>query len=82
MDGEENEKGFGAQLGNLIERVFNRHKFVRRAVIFWSMGLITYIVLNHPDMNSTNFMGVIGLMATAIGLYQWDKALDKKTDGN
>ena len=51
---------------------------MRRFTMFWAMGLVTYIVLEKPEMTTGNFVAVIGLVATSIGLYQWDKALDKK----
>ena len=66
------------KLGALIERLFNQHKFMRRFTMFWAMGLVTYIVIERHDMATGSFVAIVGLVATAIGLYQWDKALDKR----
>ena len=60
-----------------VNVLFNKYKFVRRFVIFWCMGLITFITVNNPDMDSTNFTAVIGLMTVVVGLYQWDKNQDR-----
>jgi len=68
-------------IGAWVERLFKKHKFVRRSVIFWSMGIITYIVVERPDMTTGSFVAVVGLFATSIGLYQWDK-LFGKDDGS
>lgn len=61
----------------LIERLFNKHKFMRRFTMFWAMAVITYIVVERPEMATGSFVAVVGVFATAIGLYQWDKMLDK-----
>ena len=61
-----------------IEKLFSEHKFVRRSVIFWSMGIITYIVVERPDMTTGSFVAIVGVFATAIGLYQWDKTFGGK----
>jgi hypothetical protein len=63
-------------IGAWVERLFNKHKLMRRATMFWCMGLITYITVNNPDMDTGNFTAVIGLMTIVVGLYQWDKARD------
>ena len=65
-------------MGNWIERLFTKHKLVRRSVIFWSMGIITYIVVERPDMTTGSFVAIVGVFATAIGLYQWDKTFGGK----
>ena len=46
------------------------------------MGIITYIVVERPDMTTGSFVAVVGLFATAIGLYQWDKTFGKQDDGS
>lgn len=71
---EEDKKSIGAW----VERLFNKHKFMRRFTMFWAMALVTYIVVERHDMQTGSFVAVVGLVATAIGLYQWDKMLDKK----
>ena len=65
-------------MGNWIDRLFTKHKLVRRSVIFWSMGIITYIVVERPDMTTGSFVAIVGVFATAIGLYQWDKTFGGK----
>lgn len=54
---------------------------MRRFTMFWAMGLVTFIVVYRQDMNTGSFVAIVGLVATAIGLYQWDKMLEKK-DGS
>ena len=65
-------------MNDWIERLFTKHKLVRRSVIFWSMGIITYSVVERPDMTTGSFVAVVGVFATAIGLYQWDKTFGGK----
>ena len=63
--------------GAWVERLFKEHKFMRRFTMFWSMGLVTYVVIARPEMGGVQFAAVVGLVATSIGLYQWDKMLGK-----
>lgn len=56
------------------------------AVVFWACGLITHVVLEATDrltqLTSTDVTfvgGVIGILATTIGLYQWSK---ERRDGS
>lgn len=60
-----------------VERLFKEHKFMRRFTMFWSMGIVTYVVIYQPTMGGVQFTAIVGLVATSIGLYQWDKMLDK-----
>ena len=69
-------------MGAWVERLFSKYKFMRRSVMFWSMGIITYIVVERPDMATGSFVAVIGIFATSIGLYQWDKMFGKGNDSN
>jgi hypothetical protein len=42
------------------------------------MGIITFIVVDRPEMSTGNFVAIVGVFATAIGLYQWDKTFGGK----
>lgn len=64
-------------LGQWVERLFSKHKFMRRSVMYWSMGIITYIVVERPDMATGSFVAIASIFATSIGLYQWDKIFGK-----
>lgn len=63
-----------------IVTLVEEHKFFRRFVLMWSMGLITYCSieifdkigkLSAPDVAA--FTAVIGLLATTIAFYQWSR---------
>ena len=69
-------KGFSAW----AERLFERHKLVRRVALFWAIWLITVVILRVTEPNvilgisaagATIVTGVIGILATVIGFYQW-----------
>ena len=68
-----------------LDRLFNRHRFVRRFTLFWCIGLITwsvhYAFVNRPDIpgNTVTALGLItGLLATVIGFYQWHRGKDDR----
>lgn len=75
-----------------VERLFKKHKFMRRFTMFWAMGitsvalwLVKYTLDNFPDISDSKFLAVAGLVGTllvlvgtAIGLYQWDKKLERE----
>lgn len=67
----------------LIERLFNEHKFARRFALFWAIWLITLVVLRVTEKVTeinghvaTIVLGVIGILATVIGFYQWSRQND------
>ena len=69
-----------------IDRLFERHKFVRRFAMFWAIWLITVVILRvtEPEIitgigaaGATIVTGVIGILATVIGFYQWYRQQDK-----
>lgn len=69
----------------MISDLFEKYKFIRRAVVLWACWLITIVVLRvtEPDIipliNSAVVAivtGVIGILATAIGFYQWSRNKD------
>lgn len=52
---------------------------MRRALIAWAMILITIAAL-HPDWyTDAKFLGIIGLLTTVIGFYQWTRGKEDKT---
>lgn len=70
-------------------RLFNVHKFVRRATLAWACWLITVVVLRvtepevleHVDAGvATVVTAVIGILATVIGFYQWSRSREDKDD--
>lgn len=65
---------FLAACGSAIKE----HKAVRRALIAWAMILITIAAL-HPDWyTDAKFLGIIGLLTTVIGFYQWTRSKEDK----
>ena len=61
------------------------NKTFRRIIVSWAMILISVVVIltwiNPPDIptGTATALGVIvGLLATAIGLYQWSRSQDDK----
>lgn len=59
-----------------IADLFDKHLFVRRVMVFWAMGLITWVVvivfsdLDKITATVVSALGiVVGILATAIGFY-------------
>jgi len=72
-----------------MDRLFNKHKVVRRLIIFWVCWLITVTVLRVTEAEVITKVGaagativtaVIGMLATVIGLYQWSRNKDDVDD--
>lgn len=68
-----------------IDRLFNQHKLIRRLTVLWAIGLITWVTVQVfselASMTSAvvSALGlIIGLLATAIGLYQWSRNREDK----
>lgn len=68
-----------------FDDLFNKHKFARRAALFWAMCLITVVVMRvtEPEIitkinasGATIVTAVIGILATVVGFYQWSRKLD------
>jgi small neutral amino acid transporter SnatA (MarC family) len=68
-----------------IDRLFNKHKMVRRLIIFWVCWIITVTVLRVTEAEvitkisaagATVVTAVIGLLATVIAFYQWSRNKD------
>lgn len=69
-----------------IDRLFNKHKFVRRSMVLWAVWMNTLLILFYVEQKAsgTNFDGhdvaVItlfsGLLMTAITFYKWSRDRD------
>lgn len=59
-----------------LDRLFNQHKFVRRFCLLWAMGLTTWATFNAGELETGEFVAVVGLVSTAIGFYQWARGKD------
>lgn len=65
--------------------MFNEHMFVRRFMVFWAMSLITWVILTvFTDLDKisgnvvTAMSLVVGLLATVIGFYNYQRRLDQQ----
>lgn len=68
-----------------IYKMVEEHKFFRRSVLIWSMGLITYCTIQVFDKigkltaaDAAVFSTVVGLLTITIGFYQWSRGNDHK----
>jgi len=71
------------QWGELIECLFEKHKFVRRSLVYWAATIITlatYAVFSTPTeitaASATALATVTGVLTAVIGFYQWDRKQD------
>lgn len=71
-------------VGKWVDRLFNKHKFVRRLLVFWAAALITWVIvtvftqlelINGHVVTALSI--VVGLLATAIGFYKFQRAQDQ-----
>lgn len=73
----------------LLNKAFNEHKMARRLLLLWAVWLITVVtfrvfptdnrvVPDIPSGTATVFSIVVGLLATAIGFYQWSRSREDK----
>lgn len=74
-----------SRIGRWIERLFNKHMFVRRALVFWAAALITWVIIRvFTDLELitghvvTALSIVVGLLATTIGFYNYQRKLDNQ----
>lgn len=74
-----------SSVGKWIERLFNKHMLVRRVMVFWAMSLITWVILTvFTDLDKisgnvvTAMSLVVGLLATVIGFYNYQRRLDQQ----
>jgi len=63
-----------------IDRLFTEHQFMRRFVLFWAMGMITWLTwwlfFERGNMTMDEryaYLGVVGMFATAVGMYTWKR---------
>lgn len=71
-----------------LERLFNKHKLVRRLLLAWAVWLITTVVLAFIDhmgsiqtADATVIVAVIGILTTVLALYQHTRAKDDRNAG-
>jgi hypothetical protein len=68
-----------------LDRLANSHKLFRRLLLMWACWLVTVVSLRATmpealtDMSgpaASVVIGVIGILTTVIGLYQWMRQRD------
>lgn len=69
---------------SFLDDLFNKHKLVRRLLVFWCMAvvsLVLFVVYSDLSVVTTSVasitVAVIGLVATAFGFYFTSKGKDK-----
>lgn len=74
-----------SSVGKWADRLFNKHKFVRRLLVFWAAALITWVIarvftdltlITTPVVSAMSI--VVGLLTTAIGFYNYQRRLDDR----
>ena len=75
--------GLGHQFSSWLNRLFNKHLFVRRALVLWAMVLITIVIFKVLDTMTTIdaatasvITAIIGILATVTGFYIKIRELD------
>lgn len=72
---------------NILERLFEKHKFVRRAIVVWACWLITIVMLRVTEPGSLPYLSasvaavvatIVGVLATVLGFYQWSRDTEDK----
>lgn len=73
------------RLGEIVECLFEDHKFMRRSLVYWCMTLITlatYAVFKEPEKitaaSATAISTITGLLTVVIGFYLKSRELDEK----
>ena len=67
-----------------IERLFGEHKFARRALLFWAMGIITYTVVKFFEIAkeiaspASVIIAILGLLSVAASLYPHYRSTEGK----
>ncbi len=63
-----------------IDKLFNKHKLVRRMLIIWApiiISIVTYRVFWHTKGELTGeYIALIGILATIINFYIWSRGRD------
>ena len=72
-------------IGEWVERLFEEHKLVRRVLVFWALGLITFVILvsfNDLTLLTASVAAavgtVVGILSVVIGFYIRSRELDDK----
>lgn len=72
-----------SSLGDWIDRLFNKHKAVRRGLVVWAVWLITVVtLLVFSDLDkltapvATALATITALLTVVVGLYQWSRNKD------
>lgn len=72
-----------------IERLFNKHKLVRRSLIAWAAWLITYATLQLPWASgaissgaAASYATVVGILSVVIGFYFKSRHDEDVNDAN
>lgn len=69
----------------------NRQMLFRRLVLVWAMTIITYVIFIVADhqlliqigaAGATVVTGIIGILTTVIGFYQWHRQQDDVIEAN
>lgn len=75
------------RFGYWVERLFEKHKLVRRVLVVWSAVIITlatYAIFKAPNeitaASATALATVTGILTVVIGFYQWDRKQDDGGD--
>jgi len=67
-------------MGDWINNLFQKCKFVRRSTLYWMIALltaVTYQVFWHTKGElSTEYVALTSLLAVIIGFYQWLREKD------
>lgn len=77
-------------IGRFFSKLMNEQKLFRRAMLLWAMVLVTHFVLFLMDValltgigaaGATVVTGVIGILVTVIGFYQWHRTKEDEREG-
>ena len=74
----------------LLDRLIEDHKLVRRSLVLWAAGLITFVTIevaavlgkmNEITGSVTSFyLGVTSLLTAVIAFYQWSREKDRERE--
>jgi len=71
-----------AWLAGLVDRLFNRHRLVRRVALFWALAVIGWaIYVTVPKLTGAHAVAaltaIIGILTPVIAFYQWSRNNEK-----
>lgn len=62
-------------MGDWINRLFNKYRFVRRSILYWIIflvSIVTYQVFWHTKGElAKEYIALTALLGVCVGLYQW-----------